>query len=279
MPLECVLLGRKEVKKLKWIYLIVVAVCAGGFYACAEQEPTPPAQPTQHTSAKSQNTKSPQKNLQNTPQKTSQANTQKSLIESKKQEHKKTPDSTKALESSTKKTSKPADTDSKYTQNMLENINGEQRKEEVEEDGHTYEAIITYKPDTKIKHGKETLYYLGGGVAQVAFYIDNKKEGLYQIFSQEGVLVYEAYYKNGLLHGLCRIFEVKSGKLKSEMNFANGAQEGEMRIYDTAGRLWHTLEYRGGKKNGTAKEFDDNGKVVREVLYSNDMEISNKAKF
>ncbi|WP_334087282.1 hypothetical protein, partial [Helicobacter typhlonius] len=67
-------------KKLKWIYLIVVAVCAGGFYACAEQEPTPPAQPTQHTSAKSQNTKSPQKNLQNTPQKTSQANTQKSLI-------------------------------------------------------------------------------------------------------------------------------------------------------------------------------------------------------
>ena len=138
----------------------------------------------------------------------------------------------------------------------------------------TYQAVITYKPGTKIKHGKETLYYLDGALAQVAFYVDGKREGLYQIFSQRGVLIYEAYYNGGVLHGLCRLFDVKNGSLRSEMNFVYGTQEGEMKIYDTSGALWHSIEYKNGKKNGIAKEFDENGKIVREVIYRDDIEIS-----
>ena len=71
-----------------------------------------------------------------------------------------------------------------------------------------------------------------------------------------------------------RLICVKNGSLRSEMNFVYGTQEGEMKIYDTSGALWHSIEYKNGKKNGIAKEFDENGKIVREVIYRDDIEIS-----
>lgn len=155
----------------------------------------------------------------------------------------------------------------------FENIKGEQNKEVVQEDGRTYDAVITYKPGTKIKHGKETLYYLDGKIAQQSFYIDGKRDGLYQIFSQKGVLIYEAYYRNGELHGLCKIFDVASGRIKSEMNFAHGVLDGEMKIYNTDGLLWYSFTYKHGQKDGVAKEFDEQAKIIRETLYKDDMEI------
>ncbi len=160
-----------------------------------------------------------------------------------------------------------------YSQAKLENITGEQSTEEVQDNGRTFKAEITYKPGTKIKHGKETLYYLNGTMAQRAFYVEGKREGIFELFSQKGILIYQAYYSAGQLHGLCRIFDVANGNIQSEMNFVNGVQEGQMNIYDTSGKLWYQLQYKQGKKEGIAKELDSNGKVVREVRYVNDKEI------
>ncbi|WP_369699040.1 toxin-antitoxin system YwqK family antitoxin, partial [uncultured Helicobacter sp.] len=64
-----------------------------------------------------------------------------------------------------------------------------------------------------------------------------------------------------------------NGNLKSEMNFVDGLQDGEMKIYDTSGLPWHSLQYKDGKKEGIAKEFDEQGKVIREVMYRDDKEI------
>lgn len=155
------------------------------------------------------------------------------------------------------------------------NLVGEVRKEIVEEDDLTFQAHTSYKQGTNIKHGKETLYYLEGGTARIAFYNEGKLVGLYQMFSPEGVLIYEAYYQNGLLHGLCKIFDVQSGIIKSEMDFAYGQQEGIMRIYQN-GIIWYELHYHQGKKNGTAKTFNNQGKVIVEDLYNNDELISSR---
>lgn len=152
---------------------------------------------------------------------------------------------------------------------LTANLVGEIREEIVEEDDLTFQAHTSYKQGTNTKHGKETLYYLEGGIARIAFYNEGKLVGLYQMFSPKGVLVYEAYYQNGLLHGLCKIFDVQSGILKSEMNFAYGKQEGIMRIYQN-GVIWYELHYHQGKKNGTAKTFNNQGKVIAEDLYNND---------
>lgn len=159
-----------------------------------------------------------------------------------------------------------------YTQQELEQITGEQSQEIVVEDGQTYKAQITYQPGTKIKHGKETLYYQNGAIAQISYYVNDKREGLYQIFSQKGVLIYEAHYLNGLLHGICKLFDINSGKLKGQMNFAYGLQEGEMNVYYLSGKLWYSLHYTQGKKNGIFKEFDEQGVVLRQIRYINDVQ-------
>lgn len=160
-----------------------------------------------------------------------------------------------------------------YSQQELESITGEHSQEEVIENGQIFKALITYKPGTKIKHGKEVLYYPNNAIAQNTFYVDGQKEGIVQIFTQKGVLIYEAIYLNDKLHGLCRMFDVRSGKLRSEMNFAHGVQDGVMNIYSTDGKLWHQLYYKAGKKEGMAKEFDKNGKVILERFYKNGNEI------
>lgn len=160
-----------------------------------------------------------------------------------------------------------------YSQQDLENITGDQSQEEVIKNGQTYQASITYKPGTKIKHGKEVLYHPNRTIAQILFYVDGQKEGRIQIFSQRGVLVYEAFYVNGKLHGICKMFDVKSGKLKTEMNFADNLQDGVMNIYNVHGKLWHQLIYKQGKKEGVAKEFDENGKVISQRFFKNDNEV------
>ncbi|MCX2716288.1 toxin-antitoxin system YwqK family antitoxin [Helicobacter sp. MIT 21-1697] len=160
-----------------------------------------------------------------------------------------------------------------YSQAALEKIVGEQSTGEVRDNGRTFRAEITYKPGTKIKHGKEVLYYLNGTMAQRAFYVDGKKEDVFEIFSEKGILIYQAHYSAGQLNGLCRMFDVANGNIKSEMNFVRGIQEGQTNIYNTAGKLWYQLQYKQGKKEGVAKEFDENGRVVREVRYANDKEI------
>ena len=258
-----------------------------GFLTACQQEPTP-QETTISTPAKTltqkqnENAKSKQKPTQK-PTQTSAKNATKDSISNPAQNPVNEPNtstpssqkeqdfvaSTEPLSPQESQTHKKA-----YTQEMLENITGEEKNEQIQEDGRTYNAQITYKNGTKIKHGKEILYYLDGGVAQRAFYVDGKREGLFQMFSQKGVLIYEAHYRNGLLHGPCRLFDVASGKIKSEMNFAYGLQEGQMNIYDIKnGKLWHQLHYKQGKKEGRAVEFDESGKIVREVFYSQDMEI------
>lgn len=145
--------------------------------------------------------------------------------------------------------------------------------EEVQEDGQTYRAHISYKKGSRIKHGREILYYLNGTIAKQSFYLNGRLEGKVEIFSQKGVLIYEAHYRAGQLNGLCKIYDVASGRLKSEMNFKNGLQEGQMSVYDSSGKLWHRLEYKQGKRDGIAIEYDDSGKILRQTRYIDDKEV------
>lgn len=269
--------NRRIVKMRQW-NLAIILCCALGIFTACQQEPQPQENKTSTTPTNTTTPKPKQNNKIESKPKPTQKSTQTSIqnpinepntriLSNQKEQDFITP-----IESLPPQENQPHK--KTYTQEMLENITGEEKNEQIEEDGHIYNAHITYKNRTTIKHGREILYYLNGEVAQRAFYVDGKREGLFQIFSQKGVLIYEAYYHNGLLHGPCKLFDVASGKLKSEMNFAYGLQVGQMNIYDIKnGKLWHQLHYKQGKKEGKAVEFDESNKIVREVFYHDDVEI------
>lgn len=208
----------------------------------------------------------------------------KALAQSK-EASKDTKIATKALDSKESKSTKVAESSPRQsiakpsqapTQPQPKKISAVDRAQEnlvIKESGGVYRADISYKPGTNIKHGEEVLYYQNGKVAQKANYSDGKKDGLYQIFSQKGVLIYEAWYRNGLLDGKSKLFNVTNGNIKSEMNFNNGVQEGQMQIYSPSGKLWHKITYAQGKKEGKAYEYNELGEVVREMTYRNDREV------
>ena len=52
----------------------------------------------------------------------------------------------------------------------------------------------------------------------------------------------------------------------------NGKLEGILKTYYD-GKLSMELPYKNGKKNGIAKHYDRNGKLIKQVKYEDDKEV------
>lgn len=62
-----------------------------------------------------------------------------------------------------------------------------------------------------------------------------------------------------------------NGKIKKETRIVNG--EGKTTTYYENGKVETITTYKEGKINGTKKEFDNNGKLLKETLYKDGVEI------
>ena len=86
-------------------------------------------------------------------------------------------------------------------------------------------------------------------------------------------------YKNGLLHGLCQIWNCESQKphqLVVEENYVNGEIHGIMRWWAN-GCLWLEENFVNGKGHGLRKEWEPySGKKTFETEYVNGVKISEK---
>jgi len=58
---------------------------------------------------------------------------------------------------------------------------------------------MSERASTPIQH-----LYPSGGLKSLHFEVNGKKEGFWRIWSESGQLIFEAEYKNDLLHGLER---------------------------------------------------------------------------
>lgn len=53
------------------------------------------------------------------------------------------------------------------------------------------------------------------------FFMDDKREGEYKTFYEDGKIKEIGFYKNGFIHGLSKRFN-EDGSLKDEKNYENG---------------------------------------------------------
>jgi antitoxin component YwqK of YwqJK toxin-antitoxin module len=123
-----------------------------------------------------------------------------------------------------------------------------------------------YFKDGQLYTGEFTSRYENGMVKMTAKIVAGKKEGIVQIFFENGQLNEIRSYKNNLMDGTWEMYNIYKIKV-SVANYKDGLKHGKWMIYDDKGTLLYDMEYNNGEKTGTWKKFDETGKLVSERKY------------
>ncbi|MBL7906705.1 MAG: toxin-antitoxin system YwqK family antitoxin [Bacteroidales bacterium] len=146
-----------------------------------------------------------------------------------------------------------------------------------------------------VLNGRSTRWYQNGSKESVANYLNGLKNGQETIWTATGIKTEERTYKNDTLNGPYRLYH-ENGMLKIEGYYNMGMFDGNwgwfnefgfkvgdavfdkgkgiQRAFHLNGRRWREIPFEKNMRNGTEKEYDESGKLIREIIYRNDVEIS-----
>lgn len=128
-------------------------------------------------------------------------------------------------------------------------------------------SVYTYK-DGRLD-GLDVVYY-NGAVKETGFWKEGKQDGLFTLYTTEGVLVDYANFRDGERHGLTRQYDAKTGRMTCEGNFKNGQMEGTWTQYDPyTGMAVIEQTYRDGALHGPAKQYYEDGQLHIDMTYEN----------
>ena len=109
------------------------------------------------------------------------------------------------------------------------------------------------------------------------FDAQGRKHGYWKEFYDNFELKSEIYYKHGLRNGYYKAYDEK-GNLTVIKKYVNDVEEIIAREttplqmqheYYPNGRVKREASFRGGKREGTWREFDENGNVINSQIYQN----------
>ncbi len=143
------------------------------------------------------------------------------------------------------------------------------------------------------KEGEWVYYYFDGALKEKSNYVDDKHEGVSEVWYRNGAQKGKYTYHNDKLNGEVSEYNA-SGILTTHGNYVNDKPTSEFTIYYNDGKTHYTSNYtdagldgelkefyithqltlssvlKNGKKNGTATDFWPNGKIKDEVGYIDD---------
>ncbi|MBK9392312.1 MAG: hypothetical protein IPN68_19780 [Bacteroidetes bacterium] len=156
----------------------------------------------------------------------------------------------------------------------------------------TLKSVLFYNNNGREADAK--IYHPNGYIAAKGRYIDMKKEGLWQFYSEftEGYIVSEETYSGNMRHGKS-VKLYPDGTVAEKMNFVNDTAQGEWIKYFPDGSVslksaflngringkfaaWfdnHILQFSGeyvnDKRNGTWLINEKNGSLKYKIVYDN----------
>lgn len=103
----------------------------------------------------------------------------------------------------------------------------------------------------------------------LAEFKDGMYDGEYQHFKRT-LLKESAQYKEGLRHGITKMYFADGESVESEATYKEGKPDGVMKTYHHTGKLLYEKEYKDGLEHGFDRAYDaETGKLTREVKYIN----------
>ncbi|MBN3583527.1 hypothetical protein JYB64_14095 [Algoriphagus aestuarii] len=128
--------------------------------------------------------------------------------------------------------------------------------------------------DNGMKTGQWVTYHEFGEPAIVEFFKENKREGPYLEYDQEGILTVETTYVNGQLDGDFKRYFYPNRPIEVG-KYSNGNKIGVWkRYYPENNRIEAEEQFdNAGRKNGDWKYYYDNGRIARVEKYKNGIAI------
>ena len=96
------------------------------------------------------------------------------------------------------------------------------------------------------KDGLSEIYYENGQLKQKENYKDGALDGLSEIYYENGQLEHKANYKKGLLDGLSETY-YENGQLSFKQNYKNDQYDGLVEAYNKNGQLLARKYFKNGK--------------------------------
>jgi antitoxin component YwqK of YwqJK toxin-antitoxin module len=118
-----------------------------------------------------------------------------------------------------------------------------------------------------------SFYYPSGAKLYTSRWADGVKQGPTQAFTEEGELLFEKGYKDGLEEGTHLYYYRPSGILKSVLNYSAGHLNGPILLYYSNGALFRLSQYQMGKREGKDQVYYLNGNLKLEAEYLDDLPI------
>ncbi len=123
------------------------------------------------------------------------------------------------------------------------------------------------------KEGPWTCYFSNSVKSAELFFVHGKKNGLSRHWREDGILDFEAHWRDGQFQGLTTHY-FKNGNVQLESNFNNGQLDGVTKEYFESGKLATESSYQEGRLHGAYKEWDMNGKLIYESDFQNGFQSS-----
>ncbi|MDC1474913.1 toxin-antitoxin system YwqK family antitoxin [Gammaproteobacteria bacterium] len=105
-----------------------------------------------------------------------------------------------------------------------------------------------------------------GNVVSKTIYKDGEKDGLDEMFKEDGQLNWRKNYKDGEQHGLEEVY-YKNGQLNWRSNYKDGEQHGLEEVYYKNGQLISKVNFISGDKDGLEESYQENGYLVSRVNF------------
>ena len=141
--------------------------------------------------------------------------------------------------------------------------------EELKETSGGTTNIYSYKSGEL--HGLNVSYYKDK-IKEIGHWKDGKQNGLFQMYTEDGILIDSGTFKDGERDGLTEQFYNDTGKLRVSANYKNGVLEGEFKAYYPNGNLQGEANYVNGEMNGDFKEYHENKKIRLSGSYKNSLQ-------
>ena len=139
-------------------------------------------------------------------------------------------------------------------------------------DDYPYGEFLRYYPSGRLM--SKSYFSEKGNKSMTEFYYDNrknlvkakgqylhqKKDSLWLIYNEAGVLVSEEWYKNGKANGIWKLYTYL-GVLVKETPYKNGIIQGEQKEYFSNGQLQRSIFFTNDSINGPFKVYFEDGDI------------------
>jgi len=98
------------------------------------------------------------------------------------------------------------------------------------------------------------------------YYLNGKKDGLWEKYYSNGQLNSKVKYIKGKKNGLWEEYYY-NGQLESKVNYINGKKDGLWEEYHENGQLWSQGKYIVGRKTGKWEYFDYKGELLGTEIF------------